>query len=425
VLGGHEAVLLRCGGDPFVEPALLYLDHAMAPLAEQVVVMFVAAEAVALLASVVRQDVHDTVLAQQRERSVDRGEAGARVALAQSAPKLLRCHVVALRRQLLEDVEASLRRADALPREQLRECLPSRGHWSTILAVMRMRTVIVLASLPLAGCGASSTPSGLKVVAAENVYGNIAAQIGGTDVAVTSILTDPNADPHLFEAGAANGLAVADAKVVLQNGLGYDAFMTKAEAAAPSKSRIVVTMADVLGVHGSDANPHLWYDVPRLDRIAAAIAAAFVRADPSNAVAYHGRLHRFERSLAPLRREVATIRERFHGAPVAYTEPVPGYLLSAAGLRNLAPSSFTRPIEEGTEPSPSGVAAMTTLVAKRRVRVLLYNSQAVSPITSRLRAAARKAGIPVVAVSETLPPHLSFQRWQLGQARALAAALAR
>jgi zinc/manganese transport system substrate-binding protein len=262
-------------------------------------------------------------------------------------------------------------------------------------------------------------------VSAENVYGSIASQIGGSHVSVTSILTNPDADPHLFEPTSSSGLAVADAKVVLQNGLGYDAFMTKLEDAAPSKSRSVVTMADVLGVHGKDANPHLWYDVPKLDRVATAISAAFARADPSHAVAYRRGLRRFERSLGPLRREVATIRSRFDGAPVAYTEPVPGYLVSAAGLRNLAPDSFTRPIEEGTEPSASAVSAMTVLIAEHRIRVLLYNSQAVSPITARLRAAASSAGIPVVPVTETLPPNLSFQQWQLVQARALATALAK
>jgi zinc/manganese transport system substrate-binding protein len=290
-----------------------------------------------------------------------------------------------------------------------------------------MRTVIVLAAtLVLSACGSSTGATGkLDVVAAENTYGDIAAQIGGPHVSVTSVLTSPTADPHLFEPGTSTGLAVADARVVLQNGLGYDAFMTKLENAAPSKSRVVVTMADVLGVHGNDANPHLWYDVPRLDRMAAAIAAAFARADPPHAAAYRRGLRRFERSLTPLRHEVATIRTRFGGAPVAYTEPVPGYLLAAAGLRNLAPDSFTRLIEEGTEPSPSAVSAMDTLVAQRRIRVLLYNSQAVSPNTAQLRAAAQKAGIPVVGVSETLPPHLTFQRWQLDQARALAAALAR
>jgi zinc/manganese transport system substrate-binding protein len=292
---------------------------------------------------------------------------------------------------------------------------------------MVMRTVIVLAfALLLSSCGGSSAATGkLDVVAAENVYGDIAEQIGGPHVSVTSILTSPNADPHLFEPGTSSGLAVAVAKVALQNGLGYDAFMTKLEDAAPSKSRRVVTIADVLGVHGKDANPHLWYDVPRLDLIAGAIADAFAQADPHHASAYRTGLSRFERSLTPLRREVATIREHFHGAPVAYTEPVPGYLVAAAGLRNLAPDSFTRPVEEGTELSPSAVAAMDALVAQRRIRVLLYNRQAVSPITARLRDAARQAGIPVVPVTETLPPGLTFQQWQLRQARALAAALAK
>jgi len=297
-----------------------------------------------------------------------------------------------------------------------------------MLAKMRMRTVLVI-TFPLlllvSACGGSSrgAPGELDVVAAENVYGNIAAQIGGPHVSVTSILTNPDADPHLFEPGTSSGLAVAGAKVVIQNGLGYDAFMAKLENAAPSKHRIVVTTADVLGIQGKDANPHLWYDVPKLGRIARAIASALERADPRHAAAYRSGLSHFDRSLGPLRREVATIRARFHGAPVAYTEPVPGYLLLAAELRNLAPDSFTRPIEDGSEPSPSAVAAMNALVAHHRIRVLLYNSQAVSPITARLRTAAGAAGIAIVPVTETLPLGLTFQEWQLEQARALATAL--
>jgi zinc/manganese transport system substrate-binding protein len=291
-----------------------------------------------------------------------------------------------------------------------------------------MRTVIVLAlTLLLAACGGGSghADGSVDVVAAENVYGDIATQIGGRHVSVTSILTSPNADPHLFEPGTSNGLAVAGAQVVLQNGLGYDAFMTKLENAAPSGNRDAVTMADVLGVRGKDANPHLWYDVPRLGSIAGAIATSLEHADPRHASAYRAGLSRFDRSLGPLRQEVAALESRFHGAPVAYTEPVPGYLVAAAGLRNLAPSSFTRPIEEGTEPPPSAVAAMDDLVAQHRIRALLYNSQAVSPITARLRDEARSAGIPVVPVTEMLPAHLTFQQWQLEQARALGAALAR
>ena len=291
-----------------------------------------------------------------------------------------------------------------------------------------MRTIIVLASSCglLAACGGTTTNagSGLAVVAAENVYGDIAQQIGGSHVHVTSILSDPRADPHLFEPGSSNGLAVATAAVVIQNGLGYDAFMTRLENAAPNAKRSVLTIADVLGVHRRDANPHLWYDVPALGRIAHAIAAALEHADTAHSSAYRAGLTRFNAGLGPLRREVAHIRASFGGSTVAYTEPVPGYLIDAAGLKNLAPPSFTRAIEQGTEPSPQAVAAMNALMTKRRVKVLLYNSQAVSPITSRVRVAAARAHIPIVGVTETLPPHRSFQQWQLAQARQLAAALA-
>jgi zinc/manganese transport system substrate-binding protein len=290
-----------------------------------------------------------------------------------------------------------------------------------------MRTIIVLGlgCVSLAGCGAGTSGAGLAVVAAENVYGDIAQQIGGTHLHVTSILSDPNADPHLFEPGSRNGLAVATARVVIQNGVGYDSFMTKLEHASPTSKRTVLTIADVLGVRGRDANPHLWYDVPALGRIAHAIAAELERADPAHTSAYRTGLARFNASLEPLRREVARIRASSGGEAVAYTEPVPGYLLDAAGLRNLAPSAFTRAIEDGTEPSPQAVNLMTQLITGRKVKVLLYNSQAVSPITARVRAAAEHAHIPVIGVTETLPPNLSFQQWQLGQARRLATALAR
>lgn len=296
---------------------------------------------------------------------------------------------------------------------------------------MSMRTILiiclatVLLAVTLAASRAAQAGSTLQVVAAENVYGDIAAQIGGPRVQVTSILSDPNADPHLFEPGTRNGLAVAEAKLVIQNGLGYDAFMTRLERASPAKSRAVVTIADVLGIHGRDANPHLWYDVPMLPRIAGAIEAALERVDPAGRSTYRAGLRRFVAGCSSLRAEVRLIRTRFGGAAVAYTEPVPGYLLAAADLRNLAPPAFTRAIEDGSEPSPAAVAAMTSLLTERRVRVLLYNDQAVSPITNRIRSAAIARHIPVVGVSETLPPHLTFQQWQLRQARSLASALSR
>jgi zinc/manganese transport system substrate-binding protein len=295
---------------------------------------------------------------------------------------------------------------------------------------MRMRTILVLSLLALsagAACGSGSAAPAktIDVVASTNVYGDMTAQIGGSHVSVTSILSDPNADPHLFEPGTRNGLAVSQARLVIQNGVGYDAFMTKLENAAPSSHRTVVTIADVLEVHGKDANPHLWYDVPKLGRIAGAIAAGLEEADPAHTADYRAGLRRFTTRLRPLVAQVAQIKKSFAGKPVAYTEPVPGYLIDAAGLKNLAPSSFTRAIEDGTDPTPQAVAAVNALISGRKIAVLLYNSQATSPITARVRSEAANAGIPIVGVSETLPPHLTFQQWQLAQARALYRALSR
>ena len=299
---------------------------------------------------------------------------------------------------------------------------------------MGLRIVIVIAATAVLGGGIAAgllTGGGragidthkLRLVAAENVYGDIAAQIGGGHVDVRSILTNPNADPHLFDAGTQTGLAVAQAQLVVQNGLGYDVFMTKLEAAAPNAVRRVLTIADVLGVHGPGANTHLWYDVPRVRKIAGAIAAAMQRADPAHASAYANGLRRFDARLAPLRAAIASVRARFGGTAIAYTEPVPGYLVTAAGLVDRTPTAFTRAIEEGREPSPRAVSATTSLLARRGVRVLLYNAQAVSPITQRIRSEALRARVPVVAVTETLPPNRSFQQWQLAQVRALGAAL--
>ena len=292
---------------------------------------------------------------------------------------------------------------------------------------MRVRIVLVLCACAAAaaGCGGSSHAHGVRVVAGENVYGDIAAQIGGAHVHVTSLLTSPSADPHLYAPGSTSGLAVAKAQLVIQNGLGYDAFMTKLERAAPSSSRRVLTIADVLGVRGADANPHLWYDVPGVPQIAGAIADALVHVDPAHAVTYRRNRVRFVASLAPLDAAIRRIRSAHEGASIAYTEPVPGYLLAAAGLANRSPSGFTRAIEDGTEPSPQDVSAMYDLVRRHEVRVLLYNAQAVSPITSIVQHVAEDAHVPVVGVTEMLPPRLTFQQWQLSQARALEDALGR
>jgi zinc/manganese transport system substrate-binding protein len=289
---------------------------------------------------------------------------------------------------------------------------------------------VLFATLTVAGCAASSsgqgsgTPDGpVRVVAAENFYGDIVTQIGGSHVTVTSILSDPNADPHLFEPGTATGAAVATSELVVENGLGYDAFMEKLLQASPDPSRTVITVADVLNVTSEGTNPHLWYDLPRIPEVAAAIADGLSALRPLDRSYFQTRLEAFDASLSPLDVAIAEIKRNNEGSPVAYTEPVPGYLLEATGLAVKTPGSFALAIEAGSEPTPQAVAEMAALLTGKEIVVFLYNSQATSPITEHLLQLARQNAIPVVPVTETLPPGMSFQNWQLGQIRALASAL--
>ena len=261
-------------------------------------------------------------------------------------------------------------------------------------------------------------------MAAENFYGDMVRQIGGPYVSVTSVLSDPNADPHLFEPGTAVGAAVARARVIVENGVGYDSWMEKLIAAASDPGLQVVTVAQVLGVSDAAANPHLWYDVPRLPEIAGAIVKALGSVDPAHSSYYTEQGARFVASLKPLDDAVAAIKANFAGTPVAYTEPVPGYLLAAAGLAVKTPDAFARAIEEGTDPTPQAVAEMQALFTTHQVKVLLYNAQATSPVTDRVLQMARQQAIPVVPVTETIPPGAkSFQDWQLSQVQALSTAL--
>lgn len=290
-----------------------------------------------------------------------------------------------------------------------------------------MASAVVLSVLAAAcGRGDGGDPSGggkVSVVAAENVYGDIASQIGGAHADVISILSDPDADPHLFAPGTLNGAEVAQADVVIENGVNYDPWMDKLIEASPNAKRRVINVAKVLGVTGADANPHLWYDVPRVPQIARAIADSLAAADPARRAYFQTQEARFVASLAPLDAAVAAIEAAHGGTPVAYTEPVPGYMLEAAGLVNMTPDEFSKAIEEGTDPTPQAVAQTDALFTRHRVKVLLYNAQATSPITNHLRDLAQQNDIPVVPVTETLPAGTSYQAWQLAQVQALAKAL--
>ncbi len=271
-----------------------------------------------------------------------------------------------------------------------------------------------------AGAGAASV---VHVVAAENFWGNIASQLGGRDVSVTSLITNPNADPHLFETDAADAGTLAEAQVVIENGAGYDTWMQQLLGADGGSPRVVVA-ANVVHVAGSDPNPHLWYDIPHVPGVAAAITRALTKAAPQDAARFKARLATFDASLAPLNATLASIKSRFHNLPVAYTERVPGYALAAAHLDVKTPTGFARSIEDGTDPSPADTLSMERLLTKHDVNVLVYNVQTVTPVTRQMRNLARSHGIPVVGVSETMPARAtSYQRWQQSQLTALLHAL--
>jgi zinc/manganese transport system substrate-binding protein len=294
--------------------------------------------------------------------------------------------------------------------------------------------VIAAVAVLLAGCSSSaSTSSGpaaseqsgpVKVVASTNVWGDVAKQIGAEHVNVTSILVDPNADPHQFEADATTTAAVSKSQLVVENGLGYDDFMDKLLLASPNANRDVVNAAEVMKISGDDANPHIWYDIAKLPDVAMAISTELAKLDPADAAAFTANAKSFKDSLAPINVGIANIKATYPGAPVGYTERVPGYLVDAAGLKLATPASFAQSIEDGNDPSVADNAAMDAALTGSAIRVLLYNGQVTSPATDAVKQLAQRNRVPVVAVTETLPPtDQSFQSWQLRQVSALLDAL--
>jgi zinc/manganese transport system substrate-binding protein len=300
-----------------------------------------------------------------------------------------------------------------------------------------------LLALPLlllvaAGCGASSSAPGrssqatepvyaadagaITVTGAENFYADLLHQLGGSRLKIYSFLSDPSADPHLYESNASNARAVADSRLVIENGLGYDSFMDKLLKASPKQERVLINVQDLIGAKDG-ANPHVWYDPTVMPRVATAAEAALARLDPAHAGTYAANLETFKASLKPIDDQVASLRQRHAGAPVAFTEPVYGYMAEAIGLAVKSPTEFMKAVEEGNDPPSKAVAAEQDLITGHQVKVLMYNSQTVTKVTSNVKELAMKNGVPVVGVSETTPPGKTFQDWQLSTLRELGNAL--
>ncbi|MGD0247648.1 MAG: zinc ABC transporter substrate-binding protein [Candidatus Limnocylindrales bacterium] len=296
-----------------------------------------------------------------------------------------------------------------------------RGGRASRLAPV-LATFLLLAAT---GCGSGGgAPDGrIGVVAGENFYGDLVSRIGGDLVTVTSILSDPTVDPHTYESSPQNAQAVADAVLVVKNGLGYDAFLDKLLDASPRSDRKVIDVQALLGLPDG-VNPHVWYDPATMPRMARAVADALEELAPNSKPAIEANLKTYLDSFAPLTAKIADLRARYPGTPVAYTEPVPGYLLDALGFVVLTPAGFARSIEAGTDPAPSDVAAQSDLLTGHKVKLLLYNSQATSPVTESVKTLAGQSGVPVVGVSETMPVGTGgFVDWQLAQLDAIESAL--
>ena len=292
---------------------------------------------------------------------------------------------------------------------------------------MTLRNILIGAAAALTATFAAATPSlpvekKIVVVAAENFYGDVARQIGGERVSVISVLGNPDQDPHLFETTPSLVRQIAAADVIIYNGAAYDPWMDKLLTVTAAPGRAVLVAADLVHKQaGADA--HLWYDPPTMPAVATALATTLSTIDPAHKNDYAARLKTFLASLAPLNEKIAAIAEKYGGAPVTATEPVFGYMAAALRL-TMRNAAFQLAIMNNTEPSARDLAQFEQDLKTHKVRLMFYNTQASDRLVRRLVDLARAANVPVVGMTETCPPDLSYQAWVLRALEATEKALA-
>lgn len=250
---------------------------------------------------------------------------------------------------------------------------------------------------------ASVKADAVNIVAAENFYGGVVQQIAGDSAHVTSILNNPNQDPHEFTTDAATAKAVADADIVIYSGIGYDDWMEKLLGAQGKPGRVVIKVADLIGAKDGD-NPHIWYDPKTMPALATKVADLLKKPDS---------LAAFLKSLEPLTAKIDEIKAANAGTPVTATEPVFGYMADALGFQ-MENYDFQLAVMNDTEPSFQQTADFENSLRSKAVKILFYNSQVTDPTTERLQAVAKKYGVPIVGVTETQPPDAkSYVDWML------------
>jgi zinc/manganese transport system substrate-binding protein len=272
---------------------------------------------------------------------------------------------------------------------------------------------------------ASKTTTVINAIGAENEYANVLGQIGGRYVHVSSILNNPNTDPHTFEASPSVAAEVSAAELIVQNGVGYDTFMNKIESASPNSKRKVIVVQNLLHLPDNTPNPHLWYSPKTMPAAAKAMAADLSALLPAHKAFFQANLVKFDKSLTPWLNAIAAFKNQYPDTPVATTEPVADYMLQAAGTDNLTPFAFQADIMNGVDPSPEDISLENGFFTKHQVKVFCYNQQVVDSLTTSIRQTALKAGVPVVGVYETMPtPGYDYQTWMLAEVNALRKAVA-
>lgn len=285
--------------------------------------------------------------------------------------------------------------------------------WGIILIIVVIGIgLLVFWRAPGTGTGIPAAPAGmLQVVAAENFWGSLVTQIGGSRVQVLSVVSDPNADPHEYESNATDARAVATANYVIENGAGYDSWMDKLLGASSEPSRKVLNVAALLGKKAGD-NPHFWYDPAYVNQSMAQMEQDLAALDPANASYYEAQYKTLQTSLAQYQNRITSIKQQFGGAKVAATEDIFAYLASAAGLDLVSPPAFIEAVAEGNDPPAASVVEFENQLKSGEVKVLVYNQQTVTPLTDNMKKLAADQGIPLVGVTETIqPPDASFEDW--------------
>jgi zinc/manganese transport system substrate-binding protein len=277
-------------------------------------------------------------------------------------------------------------------------------------------------AVTVAGCGSSNATAGkgrIVAVGAENEYANVISQIGGKYVSVAAIMSNPNTDPHTFEASPSVAQKVSAAKLVVQNGVGYDTFMNKIESASSDSSRKVIDVQTLLGLPDSTPNPHLWYKPTTMRKVATTLVKDLSALAPAHRAYFAANARRFEASLNPWRNAIAAFKRQHPGTPVATTEPVGDYMLQAAGTHNMTPFNLQADIMNGVDPAPQDIGLQNSLFKDHKVKVFLYNQQVTDTLTQSFLQQAAKYHVPVVGVYETMPRGYSYQSWMLAEVNAL------